>query len=254
MATGPAPRRFPCRVVLPEEPAASTTPGTFLSTSDHGVSASEVNPEWALNARPTATSADFTGTATTLNSALQPYTLFFRPGGSGSNPMNNFDATQTATYGAVSFELANMEIWNLLNGRPQLAAGTPPTVTGSSFVGRWGENVTRLDPNVAAILAGSTLSAGVSAPSDPFPLPGTSGVDDNNNQLESGTFTDAQGVFHPAFVQPIDFFAGGNWVTGTQGKLRNCCRAPPRPHPWGTNSFPPTRSSLLLRLSAGPTC
>ena len=147
-----------------------------------------------------------------------------------------------------------MEIWNLLNGRPQLAAGTPPTVSGSSFVGRWGENVTRLDPNVAAILAGSTLSAGVSAASDPFPLPGTSGVDDNNNQLEGGTFTDSQGVFHPAFVQPIDFFAGGIGSRERRESCGNCCREPPRLRRWGTNSFPPTRSSLLLRPWAGPTC
>ncbi len=95
----------------------------------------------------------------------------------GIHPANNFDpaAAAVATYGSVSYELANMEWWNLLNGRPQLAAGSPPTVSGSSFVGRWGENVTRLDPNVVAILGGSTLSAGVSIATDPFPLPGTSG-------------------------------------------------------------------------------
>ncbi len=226
-------RAAAAQIPVPNNFAGGNNPA-FLSTSDHGVSASEVNPEWALDARPVAGSLDFPGSSAALTSALQQYTLLFRPSGSGSNPTNNFDATS----GTLSYELANMEIWNLLNGRPQLAAGTPPTVTGSSFVGRWGENVTRLDPNVAAILAGSTLSAGVSAPSDPFPLPGTSGVDDNNNQLESGTFTDAQGVFHPAFVQPIDFFAGGNWVTGTQGKLRQLLPGATTTAPMGNEQFP----------------
>jgi hypothetical protein len=219
----------------------------FLSLSDHGVSASEVNPQWALNARVFFNSGtglyqspDFSGTgaaqSSAVTSALQQYTLFFRPGGSGNNPLNNFDVTEAA----LSYELSNMEMWNLLNGRPQLAAGTPPTVSGSSFVGRWGENTTRLDPNVAAILANPThaLSAGVSAPGDPFPLPGTSGVDDNNNQLEGGTFSDVQGIFHPAFIQPVDFFTAGNWVTGTQGKLRQLLPGATTTAPMGNEQFP----------------
>lgn len=217
---------------VPNNFAGGNNPA-FISQSDHGISASEVNPEWALNARPLATTStftnpDFSGNATALSAALQQYTLFFRPGGSGSNPTNNFDSSQTATYGAVSYELANMEWWNLLNGRPQLTAGTPPTVSGSSFVGRWGENASRLDPNVVSILAGNTLSAGVGIATDPFPLPGTSGVDDNNNSPEGGNFIDAQNVFHPAFVQPVDFFSAGTWIDYTasdplappQGKRR----------------------------------
>ena len=123
---------------------------SFLSQSDHGVSASEVNPEWALNARPVAGSADFPGG--TLSAALQQYVLFFRPGGSGGNPTNNFDNSTPP----VSYELANMEMWNLLNGRPQLSTG--PAVSGSSFAGRWGENLSRLDPQVTAIIGGATLS------------------------------------------------------------------------------------------------
>jgi hypothetical protein len=205
---------------LAQMPVANNFAGgnspNFLSQSDHGVSASEVNPQWALNARPIAGGPDFPGTAVQLSSALQPYMLFFRPAGSTTNPNNNFDSTA----GALSYELANMELWYLLNGRPQLTAGTPNTVSGSSFVGRYGENTTHLDPNVTQVLAGTVLSSGVSAPSDPFPLPGTWGVDDNNNQNEGGNFNDAQGVIHPAFVQPIDFFALGTFVTGTQGKQR----------------------------------
>ena len=187
---------------------------SFLSQSDHGVSASEVNPEWALNARPVAGSADFPGG--TLSAALQQYVLFFRPGGSGGNPTNNFDNSTPP----VSYELANMEMWNLLNGRPQLSTG--PAVSGSSFAGRWGENLSRLDPQVTAIIGGATLSAGVAIAADPFPLPGTSGFDDNSNSLEGGSFADDQKVYHPAFVQPIDFFTAGTWIDSTipQGKRR----------------------------------
>jgi hypothetical protein len=205
----------------------------LISASDHGVSASEVNPQWALNARPTS-ALDFTGTPVQLAAALQPYTLFFRPGGSGSNPNNNFDST----FGPLSYELANMELWYLLNGRPQLAAGTPPTVSGSSLVGRYGENATHLDPNVTQILAGTVLSSGVSVPNDPFPLPGTWNFDDNNNAAEGGSFTDQQGVFHPAFVQPIDFFALGAFVTGTQGKQRMLVPGTTATPPAGNEQFP----------------
>ena len=124
------------------------------------MSASEVNPQWALNARVffnggtgLYSSPDFSGSgaaqSTAITTALQPYTLFFRPGGSGNNPLNNFDQNLAS----LSYELSNMEMWYLLNGRPQLAAGTPPTVSGSSFVGRWGENTTRLDPNVSRFWA-----------------------------------------------------------------------------------------------------
>jgi hypothetical protein len=208
-----------------------TLPGTtqFISHSNLGLSASEVNIEWAFNATPVAGSADFPGTQAALATALQQYTSFFRsPAQSGTLPVDN--------HSAGIYELANMEWWNILNGRPQLTPGTPATVSGSSLPGRWGENVTRLDPNVQLVLAGTTVAGGLGTPGgDPWPLPGLSAGyqyvaptlpattppgDDNNNFAETGQFHDEQGVVHPAFVTPLDVFAAGSWVTGTEGKVR----------------------------------
>jgi len=208
------------RSALTAVPVPSNFGGNgMISLSDQGVSASELNPLWALNARPVAGSPDFNGSAAALSAALQQYTLFFRPSGAGANPANNFDATA----GPLSFELANMDWWNALNGRPQLSPGTPPTVSGSSLPGRWGENTTRLDPNVAAVLSGGVIQAGIGSLSgDSFPLPGQSTVDDNHNQLEGGIYPDSivSNISYPAFVHPVDFFAAGSWVTNVQGKKR----------------------------------
>jgi hypothetical protein len=196
--------------------------GTFLSRSNLGLSASEVNVEWAFNARPIAGGLDFPGTPAALATALQQYTCFFRaPADSGTLPANNFDPTA----GTVSYELANMEWWNILNGRPQLTPSASPTtipatVSGSSLPGRWGENLTRLDPNVNLVLSGTPVAAGLPMSTDPWPLPGTSGVDDNFNSPESGVFKDAQGILHPAFVTPLDYFSTGFWFTGAEGKTR----------------------------------
>jgi hypothetical protein len=197
--------------------------GTFLSHSNLGISASEVNIEWAFNAQPVAGSADFPGSQAALVTALTQYTSFFRaPANSGTLPVNNFFPGANP----VSYELANMEWWNILNGRPQLTPSANPTTTaatvsGSSLPGRWGENLTRLDPNVQQVLAGNVVSGGLGVTGgDPWPLPGTSGFDDNNNFAESGTFTDEQGIIHPAFVTPLDFFSTGSWTTVPEGKTR----------------------------------
>jgi len=217
---GPAPIPVPFG---PYNSATTSTLPQFISRSNQGVSASEVNPEWALNARPVAVSPDFSGTPAALASALTQYVSFFRsPPQSGTLP--------TDDHSVGNFELANMEWWNILNGRPQLTPSATPlvtaaTVSGSSLSGRWGENVARLDPNVLAILQGTTVvSAGLGAPNgDPWPLPGTSGVDDNFNQLESGIFQDEQGIVHPAFVTPLDFFASGTSFSApapTEGRVR----------------------------------
>ncbi|HET6327406.1 MAG TPA: hypothetical protein VFG04_22180 [Planctomycetaceae bacterium] len=199
-----------------------TLPATtqFLSRSNLGISASEVNVEWAFNARPVAGTPDFQGTPAALLSALTQYVSFFRsPAQSGTLP--------TDDHSLGNYELANMEWWNILNGRPQLTPSASPTtiaasVSGSSLPGRWGENIPRLDPNVSAVLSGTAVvQAGLGTPGgDPWPLPGTSGVDDNNNSPESGTFTDEQMIIHPAFVTPLDFFGSGTWTAAPQGKAR----------------------------------
>ena len=192
----------------------------MISTSNQGVSASEVNPEWALNARPALGSADLASTTTNVQlvTAFQQNSLFFRtPANSGTLP--------TDDHSQNNFELANEEWWNILVGRPQLTAGTNPTtnwptVSGSSLPGRWGENAARLDSAVANIVAGSTAVVAGAGTADPFPQPGTSGVDDNNNAPEGGTYIDEQSLLHPSFVQPLDFFAAGYSVQGADGKIR----------------------------------
>jgi hypothetical protein len=238
-------------------PAPNNPP--FISRSNLGISASEVNIEWAFNATPLVGNADFTGTAASLATALQQYTSFFRsPAQSTTLPANNFNPMGGT---AISYELANMEWWNILNGRPQLTPSsspttTPATVTGSSLPGRWGENTMRLDPNVQLVLSGSTVQGGLGiAGGDPWPLPGVSGgflsptlpppADDNNNYLESGAFQDAQfaWIYHPAFVTPLDVFAAGSWVTGTEGKIRQLIAQGEQKYAQYTNYF--TNNSVL---------
>ncbi len=121
--------------------------------------------------------------------------------------------------------------------------------------GRWGENLTRLDPNVQQVLAGTTVQGGLGTPGgDPWPLPGTSGgflytpppplaADDNNNYAESGQFQDEQGILHPAFVTPLDVFAAGSWVTGTEGKVRQLIAQGAQKYAQYTNYF--TNNSVL---------
>jgi hypothetical protein len=238
--------------------------GTFLSRSNQGISSSEVNPEWALNARPLAASADFGGNAAALSSALVQYVSFFRaPADSGTLPINNFDPTA----GAVSFELANMEWWNILNGRPQLTpSGTPTTtaatISGSSLPGRWGENISRLDPQVQLVLAGTVVAAGMGTPGgDLWPLPGVSfgpGVtisqaDDNNNYPESGVWPDPDtGVTYPAFVQPLDYFASGSTIDPAglpEGKTRLLVAQGAQKFPLYSNYF---INSFPLTAATGP--
>ena len=104
----------------------SGTPATFISLSDHGVSASEVNPEWALNARPTHHSADFSGSSTALAAALQQYTLFFRPGGSGNPSREQLRSRRGCrrTYGSSATS------WRTWNGGTCSTVGRswPPAV------------------------------------------------------------------------------------------------------------------------------
>jgi hypothetical protein len=226
---GPAPIPIPFG-------GAGTVPTTtqFISRSNLGMSASEVNPEWAFNSRPLPGTPDFQGTAAALSSALTQYVSFFR-----SPPQSA--VLPTDDHSAVNFELANMEWWNILNGRPQLTPSgtplvTPATVSGSSFAGRWGENLTRLDPNINTVLAGTAIQGGVGT-TDPWPLPGTSGVDDDFNQFESGTYTDQFSVNHPAFVHPLDFFAAGFWFTGTDGKTRELLAQGQQKYPMYSNYF-----------------
>ena len=72
------------------------------------------------------------------------------------------------------------------------------------------------------VLAGTSIvQAGRAAGGgDAFPLPGVSGTDDNNNSPEGGQFQDEQGIIHPAFMHPLDFFSAGTWYTGVDGKTR----------------------------------
>ena len=147
--------------------------------------------------------------------------------------------------------------WRTWNGGTSSTAGRtvtpsaspttiPPTVSGSSLAGRWGENVTRLDPNVNLVLAGTVVPAGLPTTGDPWPLPGTSGVDDNGNSPEAGVFRDEQSILHPAFVHPLDFFSTGLWFANTEGKTRALLQQGQQKYPQYSNYF--------TNRSPGPAC
>ncbi len=109
MATGRALAQIP----VPSNFAGGSGPHSRRSsrTSDHGVSASEVNPEWALNARPTASTPDFPGTAADPHLRLAAvHAIVPARRERNESRRTTSTSTQPATYGAVSYELANMEM------------------------------------------------------------------------------------------------------------------------------------------------
>jgi hypothetical protein len=154
---------------------------SFLSNSNQGMSSSEVNIQWALNARPDVT--DFAGTLAELDTALEQHRYFYRPApGYVGNPAN-------------TLELSNMEMFWLLVGRADFNI-VDPTLIENLYEGRWGEE-TRLENGIVTGLASD------------FPFPGTSAIDDNNNQQEGSTFE-----------HPLDLYGGGSsTATGTVGKV-----------------------------------
>ena len=158
--------------------------GDFLSSSNFGVTRSEINPGWVLNSGPGEAAA----TATEQHEFIFGHT----PAGWG--------------------ELSNMELWNLLHGRPEFGAGSPiPAGLGNKtaqFEGRHGESI-----------AFDQAALYTSHNSSNFPWPGTTGTDDNTNQF-FGVGGANPAFWNPAIGYPLDIFATGTNVNGGNGRVR----------------------------------
>jgi len=177
--------------------------GNAISLSNQAVSASEVNPEWALYADPT----------TAAVGELNQYQLFF-----GNAPA---DAT----------ELANMDWWFLLSGRAEFNEAVLPalgTVNDIQILipGRQGE-LDRLENGIAAAAPHVSTDfswAGRSYDGDPAL------ADDNHDRNETGLtagvdsgFDSLSGSFPvntvPAQIHPVDLLGTGTYLDAT-GKIR----------------------------------
>lgn len=167
----------------------------LLSKSDVGLSRAEINPSWALNAIPqlSGTPGDFTGTPAELDSALEQYRFYY-----ATTP--NPGAYDPNDGGALPLfrHMANMDLWNLLHGRPQfdstVTAGNPAPRSDiqETYLGRWGEASVLLN----AIPNDSTSPRYARA----FPWAGASGGDDNN---DANRGLDG--------LHPLDFFGAGRY-------------------------------------------
>ncbi len=158
--------------------------GDFLSSSNFGITRSEINPGWVLSSGP----GEAAGTATEQHEYLFGHT----PSGWG--------------------ELSNMELWNLLHGRPDFGAGSPIPAGQSDkvaqYAGRHGEEIA-FDQ---AMLYATRNSSN-------FPWPGTTGTDDNNNQFV-GIGSANPAFWNPNFGYPLDIFGTGTNVNGGNGRTR----------------------------------
>jgi len=191
-----------------------TPPGGYAQTLDariskslQGLSPSEINPQWALDADPYIPGAipGFTGDLD-ASSPTSDYVRYFE-----RSPMTNVNAILMNRW-----ELANMEWWWLNKGRVEFAAaGTDHQI----FAGRLGEA-----ERVFAILAQSGGSAPITANvpgfSHLFPYPGVWNQDDNRNANEGGlTNTNLGQTF--AFQHPLSFTGRGRFTVSGQPKTPN---------------------------------
>lgn len=158
--------------------------GDFLSSSNFGITRSEINPGWVLSSGP----GEAAGTATEQHEYLFGHT----PAGWG--------------------ELSNMELWNLLHGRPEFGGGSPiPAGLGdkiAQYAGRHGEEI-----------AFDQAALYTTRNSSNFPWPGTTGTDDNTNQLTGVSGANPE-FWNPSFGHPLDIFATGTNVNGGNGRVR----------------------------------
>jgi hypothetical protein len=185
--------------------------GEMLNKSHQGVSRSEINPTWAMNAVPALSGAggDFTGTQTDLESALEQYRFYY-----GNYPaVSPYDPLDGGALPRFR-HMANMELWNLLHGRPQfdstVAVGSPAPQSDIQEVhlGRWGEEGVLLNA-----IPDDTVSPRVARA---FPWAGASGADDNRDSRRSLAYN--ANSFFPSFqyvmvgdLHPVDFFGVGNF-------------------------------------------
>ena len=155
--------------------------GQFISRSNLGLSTSEINPLWALDARPTG---DFPINERTPGEVFQDHISQF--GHAPSNQMEN----------------ANMEWWFLQKG---LAVRQPGTGSVLSYVpGRHGE--------LARLV--SSLNSQSNNPQT-YSQPGIAGTDDNLNRDEGEQAPPFDPTFLARarpFVHPLDFRGGGQSI------------------------------------------
>ncbi len=150
----------------------------FLSSSNQGLTPSEVNPQYPMNSDPNL-GPDFPSplTAADLNNALKQHTYQF-----GGPPTN---------YG----QLSNMEWYRILTGTANFQSATGFT---DVYPGRYGEQGTTL---IAAFNQGLSNGSAAQTPTGMMPAPGvtnlatspniTSGSDDNWNIYEGGVWANA---------------------------------------------------------------
>ncbi|WP_298869417.1 hypothetical protein, partial [uncultured Gimesia sp.] len=208
----------------------------FLSRSNMGLSSpGEINPQWALNARPEKFSSggDMIDSAS-ATAVLQQHRLFFGdypyPYGSITAPRSyaaytNYTDFQTAYEDTVNWrEMSNMEYFFLNFGRPEfslpspLANGTKNEIV-DLYPGRWGEpnllydaqRDNSGDPLYLVDTSGSSVLA--------FPRAGQTLVDDNANRYEGGTLSGSlngnRSNVH-SFMHPLAYNGSGRTnKTGT---------------------------------------
>ena len=180
----------------------------FLSRSNMGLSSpGEINPQWALNARPAKVTATPSGDMIDSASAtdvLQQHALFFGdypyPHGSFTAPRSYASYTdytdfQTAYESTRDWrENSNMEYFFLNFGRPEfnlpspLAKGTKTEIT-DLYPGRWGEPNRLYDAQRDSSGDPLWLVDTSVTPPIAFPRAGQTLVDDNGNRYEGGTLS-----------------------------------------------------------------
>lgn len=143
-----------------------------ISRSNQGIAPSEINLGMVLDTDPTL-AADIP--AAQLNAVLEQHRRYY-----GQNP-------------ATRVELANMELFSLLTGRPNYDSSG--TIT-EYLTGRWGEK--------------SQLQNGVTSRAlATYPVPGKRLVDDDSDQNEGET-TEYAGAI--SYRHPIDFSGAGTFL------------------------------------------
>jgi len=198
--------------------------GEFVSRSNDGLRRSEINPQWGLQANPVG-GAD-----------LQQHEFYY-----GHQPGN-------------AIELANMEWWWLLTGRPEFVAPGGSSNITDLALGRWGEPSFMRDAWINRL---ATDYPKFPAPGVTFPNPGSAfdpynsshqAADDNRNWPEGGNYfdtpTDTAARVFPAYMglpgnaHPLDYRGSGRQLlSGTFGKQREIATSGRYPFPRYRNYF-----------------
>ncbi|MGQ0636257.1 MAG: hypothetical protein ACT4QC_16710 [Planctomycetaceae bacterium] len=204
-----------------------------IARSNLGVSASEINPWWALTAdatdinflNPPCTPADPTA-------ALQQYRGFF-----------GRDNTNSAQFIMSRSELANMDLWFLLSGRPKydvtLAGPNEVFTINDLVVGRHGER--------ALLLTGAQQQ--LAAPNNPlnaaiFPRAGLTGADDDADMAWGINDTPYEplltGLTIPTHGHPLDNLGFGSslhTISNGSGNVRAARLLADPLNPTGTGRY-----------------